>query len=148
MTSSLPNQISHVDLHPASYKYLLKGHPWIIKDNFTAKFRAKDRLLWATDKKTGKQFTLLNDTAHPKIKARFWSVGHIDLEQFREDLLARIQSACMKRKENINERDDVFLTFGEADRLSGLFLLLLKDGIVIQSYSKIWKKYQKILFLF
>lgn len=138
-----PNQISVVELHPASYKYLLKGHPWIIKDNYTEKFRAKDRLLWTTDKKSGKQFTLLNDTAHPKIKARFWSTGHVDLEQFQIDLRNRLRNAFNKRVDLLSQREDIFLSVGEADRLSGLVILKLGQGILIQSYSKLWKKFQK-----
>jgi len=135
--------ISVVELHPASYKYLIQGHPWIIKDNFTEKFRSKDRLLWATDKKTGKQFTLINDTAHPKIKARYWSTGHIDLQQFQIDLKNRLRNSFNKRVELFNQREDIYLSIGEADRLSGLNILKLGDGIIIQSYSKFWKKYQK-----
>lgn len=138
-----PSQISHVQLHPASYRYLLKGHPWVLKDNFTEKFKSKDRLLWATDKKTGKEFTLLNDTTHPKIKARLWSQGHVDFPQFRQDMLTRLQDSALKRKKYLLERDDIFLIFGEVDGLSGFFLLLLKEGFIIQAYSKLWKKYQK-----
>jgi len=135
--------ISEVELHPASYKHLANGHPWVIKDNFTEKFRAKDRLLWTTDKKTGKEFTLLNDTSHPKIKARFWSSGHIDLDQFMIDLRNRLRNAFNKRTDFFAQREDIFLSVGEADRLSGLSILKLADGIIIQSYSKLWKKFQK-----
>ncbi len=135
--------ISLVELHPASYKHLINGHPWVIKDSYTEKFRSKDRLLWATDKKSGKEFTLLNDTAHPKIKARYWCSGHIDLEQFSVDLKNRLRNAFNKRADLFHQREDIFLSIGEADRLSGLVILKLGDGLIIQSYSKAWKKYQK-----
>ncbi len=143
MKNSSQPEITEVELHPASYRHLSSGHPWIIKDNFTEKFRAKDRLLWTTDKKSGKQFTLLNDTAHPKIKARFWCSGHIDHEQFSTDLQNRLFNAFNKRQELFQQREDIFLSVGEADRLSGLMILKLGDGILIQSYSKLWKKFQK-----
>lgn len=143
MKNSPQSPITEVELHPASYRHLANGHPWIIKDNYTEKFRAKDRLLWTTDKKTGKQFTLLNDTAHPKIKARFWCSGHIDHEQFSIDLQNRLINAFNKRQELFEQREDIYLSIGEADRLSGLMILKLGDGILIQSYSKIWKKFQK-----
>lgn len=140
---TLPPAIAEVELHPASYRHLSNGHPWIIKDNYTEKFRAKDRLLWSRDQKAEKDYTLLNDTAHPKIKARFWCSGHIDLNQFMIDLENRLLNSFNKRVELFTQREDIFLSVGEADRLSGLVILKLGDGILIQSYSKLWRKFQK-----
>ncbi len=135
-----------VSLHPESIRHLAKGHPWIIKDNFTEKFRAKDRFLVAQGKRN-EEFLLIGDTAHPKVKARLWKVNPGKDFSFLEDLKERLEESFSKRKELYvsHERENIYLCFGEADLVPGLFLLLLKDGLVIQSYARYWKKYQKEL---
>lgn len=141
----------YVELHPASYRHLNEGHPWVIKDKFTESFRAKARFLVAKDPKGNKQFVLLNDTAHPKIKARLWKSQESELgdlsEEFLKDLKERLVTSIEKRSEVLKgaERDNVFLAFGEADELPGLFLLKLGQGLIIQSYACYWRKFQKEL---
>lgn len=131
---------SFVDLHPVSFKYLADGHPWIIKDKYTEKFPAKQPLLYA--KKQQEIFTLLNDTKHATVKARLWSRTLMEEEQFDDELMSRLKEAIAKRKD-INNRDNYYLIFGEADQLPGLFVQWLKEGILIQSYCGFWKKKQK-----
>lgn len=149
MSQKSPEQI--VDLHPASYRHLGEGHPWVIKDKYTEQFRSKTRFLIAKDKKTDKQFLLLNDTAHPKIKARLWKADFIEnesiFETFLLDLKERLQVSLEKRAPLLeaHERENIFLAFGEADSLPGLFLLKLGEGLIIQSYARYWKKFQKDL---
>lgn len=141
-------ELSPVDLHPASYRHLSQGHPWVIKDQYTEKFRAKARLLRATDKKTGKEFILLGDTAHPKVKARLWQQFPKGIQSdfdFLQSLKERLEEAIKKRMPEQDKREDFFLVFGEADFLPGLFLLQLGQGVVIQSYARYWKKFQKDL---
>ncbi len=135
--------LTPVQLHPASFKHLSKGHPWVIKDQYTEKFRAKERFLLATDKKSQKDFTLISDTAHPKIKARLWCEGQE--KNFLKTLKERLIDAFTKRAPLLKERECVFLSFGEADFLPGLFILSFKEGIVIHSYARYWKKIQKEL---
>lgn len=135
--------LTPVQLHPASYRHLSQGHPWVLKDQYTERFRAKDRFLVAADKKTGKRFTLINDTAHPKIKARLWCKD--EEAHFEKTLEQRIQQAFEKRMGLAKERESIFLAFGEADFLPGLFILSFKDGLVIQAYARFWKKFQKSL---
>jgi 23S rRNA (cytosine1962-C5)-methyltransferase len=137
-----------VQLHPASYRHLSQGHPWVLKDSYTEKFRAKERLLLAVDKKSRKSFILLTDTAHPKIKARLWDTLEGDVPEhydFISILKKRIQSSLAKREKFITQREDLFLTFGEADFLPGLFIMKLGEGLIIQSYARYWKKFQKDL---
>lgn len=135
-------QPTSVDLHPASFKHLAAGHPWVIKDRFTDKFRAKDRFLLSHGKK-GSTYLLLNDTAHPKIKARLWSEDPDLSIPFEDSLKERLQKAFNKRKELSLKRENLFLVFGEGDQIPGLFLLKLGDGLIIFSYAPLWKKWQK-----
>lgn len=136
-------------LHPESLRHLGKGHPWVIKDKYTEQFRAKERFIFA-EAKNRQRFVLLGDTAHPKIKARLWKTlnkNDNDEFDFIEELSHRLKESIQKRLPLIQsqERENILLTFGEGDLLPGLFLLLLKDGIVIQSYARYWKKFQKDL---
>ncbi|MCF8059354.1 MAG: class I SAM-dependent methyltransferase [Bacteriovoracaceae bacterium] len=133
-----------VSLHPESLRHLAKGHPWIIKDQYTERFRAKDRFISAKGKKN-EEFFLIADTAHPKIKARFWKINTTTDFNFLDELKERLKLSFSKRKDLVDskERENIFLCFGEADLIPGLFILLLKDGLIIQSYARYWKKYQK-----
>jgi 23S rRNA (cytosine1962-C5)-methyltransferase len=139
------------ELHPASYRHLISGHPWVIKDKFTDSFGVKDRLIQCVCKKTGNEFLLITDTAHPKIKARLWSHPEepesLSPEAFFAVLRERLIDAIGDRVSLIqeNKREDMFLVFGEADFLPGLFLMRLNEGLIIQSYCGFWKKIQKEL---
>jgi len=142
---------SKQELHPASYRHLSAGHPWVIKDRYTDAIGAKDRLIQCVCKKSGDPFLLIADTAHPKIKARLWSQPE-EPDSFSPDaffsvLRERLIDAISDRSAILagRSREDMFLAFGEADFLPGLFLMRLGDGLVIQSYSGFWKKIQKEL---
>lgn len=134
-----------VELHPASLKYLGKGHPWIIKDNFTEAFKAKSRFLLSKDKATSDEYLLLNDTAHPKIKARLWQTNPRKDFNFIASFEERLQKSLARRKVLFQEgeRENIFLCFGEADFIPGLFIVKLGEGCLIQSYARLWKKFQK-----
>lgn len=123
----------------------------MITDKFTDSFGAKDRLIRCLCKKSGNQFLLIADTAHPKIKARLWSHANepesLSPESFFSVLRERLIDSFSDRLRIIqeNKRQDIFLSFGEADFLPGLFLMRLGEGLIIQSYSGFWKKIQKDL---
>ena len=146
-----PLKISKKELHPASYRHLSLGHPWVIADRFTDSFGAKDRLIQCVCKKSGNEFLLIADTAHPKIKARLWSNPEepesFSPESFFSVLRERLIDSISDRSELFSQskREDMFLVFGEADFLPGLFLMRLNNGLIIQSYSGFWKKIQKEL---
>jgi 23S rRNA (cytosine1962-C5)-methyltransferase len=140
MASTKKTQNTEVKLHPLSLKHLSKGHPWIIQDSFTDRFPAKAPLLY-TDHEEG-TYTLINDSKHPKIKARLWSKELVSLDDFNESFTYRLKDSFLKRKQII-KRENFYLLFGEADQVPGLFIQWLKEGILIQSYSSFWKKKQK-----
>ncbi len=142
------------ELHPESLRHLERGHPWVIKDKYTERFKAKERFLLASGPKR-EDFILISDTAHHRVKARLWAKipagplgsGHNYLETFTKELKERLAKAIKKRLPlyQSGERQNIFLTFGEADQLPGLKILLFGEGLVIQSYARFWKKFQKDL---
>lgn len=138
-----------VTLHPASYRHLNNGHPWVYQDKFTDRFKGKVKFLVAHDKSTKNYFLLLNDPQHPKVKARLWSKSKEEYsdpsQYFLQELRERLITSLEKRVPFIekNERENFYLIFGEADHLPGVFLLKLGKGYIIQTYSNIWKKFQK-----
>ena len=149
-----PNQkkrpVPLVDLHPVSKKLLRKGHPWVTADTYTQKFNRSAIWLLGKGPKGDEQFLLFHDPDHSKIKGRIWSQKKPLREQihdFPRELEIRLQEAIDKRIElNLKEERDVFyLCFGEADYLPGLFVLLLKDGLLVQSYTSFWFKIQEKL---
>jgi 23S rRNA (cytosine1962-C5)-methyltransferase len=142
------------ELHPESLRHLEQGHPWVIKDKYTDKFKAKERFLLANGPRKD-DFILISDTAHHRIKARLWAKvsmntlapGQDYFASFLRDLEDRLKVALEKRLALYHQqnRQNIFLVFGEADQLPGLKILLLGHGIVIQSYARFWKKFQKDL---
>ena len=60
-------------LHPFSIKALKKGHPWVTKDEYSSKFSKDTPFIIGTDHKQNDVALLINDPAHPQIKARLWS---------------------------------------------------------------------------
>lgn len=147
-------KLNPAELHPESLRHLQKGHPWVVKDKYTERFKAKERFLIAEGVRQ-QNFILISDTAHPKVKARLWQT--VEAGQFKagqdyqgifiEELRQRLKSAFEKRKEIIKSgaRENAFLLFGEGDQVPGLFILYFKGGIVLQSYARLWKKFQKDL---
>lgn len=127
-----------VRLHPLSVKHLKRGHPWVIKDQFTKKFPKEELFLKGLDAQNKVFCTLLHDPTHPQIKARLWK---------DEDLDKLIHTSFLKRKQlNLEEkRNTYFLSFGEADFLPGLFIIKFRDQILLQYYASSWLKLEKKL---
>lgn len=142
----MPKPLPTYDVHPISIKMLRRGHPWIIKDKFTDKFHPRDRFIVAKEKNRPIAL-LIHDPRHAKVKARVWAdrgdfQGHI--KNFRKDLSARIEKAVSKRKnaKYIEERENFYLVFGEADRLPGLHVQYLGGELLFQFYSFFWESYE------
>ncbi|MBT3980964.1 MAG: class I SAM-dependent rRNA methyltransferase [Bacteriovoracaceae bacterium] len=140
-------------LHPQSIKEVRRGHPWIIRDSYTAKFSKISPFIIGTDKKEEELALLIHDPTHPKIKARVWTFRKPFTDQvglFNGTLRDRIYAAFEKRavEKYLDNRQNVFLAFGEADFLPGLKILLLKDIMVFQYESFFWEKYREKLVSF
>ncbi|MEX0798245.1 MAG: class I SAM-dependent methyltransferase [Bacteriovoracaceae bacterium] len=133
------------DVHPTSVKMLRKGHPWIIKDQFTEKFHPRDRFIVAKDRR--RPFALMiHDPRHENIKARLWaSKGDFTrlIKSFKKDVSQRIQNALNKRKQKdfLKDRENIYLIFGEADHLPGVHVQYLGGEVLIQFYSYFWDAY-------
>lgn len=133
-------------VHPISEKMILRGHPWITKDKFSAKFPENEKhFLIKVKKKNGQPLALcINDPKHKFVKARVWKKevkGNYGLASFKEELKLRIQKAVHKRKDLLKERENLYLIFAEADELPGLRVLMLGEYFLISTYSYIWKEH-------
>lgn len=130
------DRLKQVQVHPASLKHLKKGHPWVTQDTYTNKFPSDDFLLIK-----GTKTILLNDPAHPKVKARYWKESS-DHRDFSQIFLTRLKFAFEKRRELIESkrRDNFYLVFGEADGLPGFFLQNLKDVLYLRPHCHVWDK--------
>lgn len=135
------------DVHPVTVKMLKKGHPWILKDKFTEKFHPRERFIVARDRKRPLAL-MIHDPLHERVKARLWSSrGDFSgqIKNFRRDLAQRIQTAVTKRKQKkiLNERQNFYLIFGEADNLPGVHVQYLAGEILVQFYSFFWENYEE-----
>lgn len=133
-----------VELHPASIKYIHKGHPWITKDSFSIKFPKGSPFV--TAKLDEKKFAiLLNDPTHESVLGRVWRIGegsHLGPKDFYFELRERMQASFEARSGELG-RDNYYLAFGETDYLPGLFIIRLKDRILIQFYANFWNHFEK-----
>lgn len=133
-----------VELHPASIKYLYKGHPWITKDRFSMKFPKGSPFV--TAKLDEKKFAiLLNDPTHDSVLARLWRIGegsHLGPKDFYFELRERMQESFEARR-GITDRENYYIVFGETDFLPGLFIIRLKDRILVQFYANFWNHFEK-----
>lgn len=141
------NLLPLYDVHPISIKLLKKGHPWILKDKFTEKFKPRDRFIVAQERRRPLSL-LIHDPKHSNVKARVWATrGDFNkhIKNFRKDLSTRIDKAFKKRKQQdlLKSRENIFLIFGEADELPGIKLTLLKDQLLFQFYSFFWENYEE-----
>lgn len=139
-----------VALHPASLRHIRQGHPWITSDEFTKKFPGDRLFLIGTDPAKKELCLLLNDPAHPKIKARVWSHSGDFIQQVKDFpmiLRERLIRSFQKRRDlqQLGERENICLCYGEADFLPGLQILLFKDFILIQNTMKIWDELSALL---
>ena len=139
------------DIHPQSIKHLSLGHPWITKDSFTEKFPRKPGLIATTSKDRKSSWIFIGDPEHKSVKARYWSEysnARIKKHNFWNEFETRLNNAVTFREELklLDERENFYIVFGEADLIPGLFIQRLGDVLLIQSYCNFWDASSKILF--
>jgi 23S rRNA (cytosine1962-C5)-methyltransferase len=144
------NKIPECQIHPVSIKLLRQGHPWITPDNFSNRFPRQSEFVVALDERKRPMALLLHDPHHKNVKARVWTTKYPfdrEAQHFTASIQARLDLAIAKRSEQkeIKERENFYLIFGEADQLPGLFVLRLKDRILIQFYTSFWNRYKSII---
>ncbi len=131
-------QTTKIQLHPQTVKSLNKGHPWVTKDAFSDRFPKDKFIINLYDPDSGKYLgQFLNDPNHPQIKARFWSSKKL---AFFEVLQAKLEAAIKKREFFASKRENVYLCFGEADGLPGLFIQKLGNILLIQYTAFCWER--------
>ena len=144
------NKIPECPIHPISLKLIRGGHPWITADNFSNKFPRQSEFIIACDDRRRPMALLIHDPQHKNIKARLWSTKapyDREAEHFSAGVQARLDSAFEKRiqQKELKERENYYLAFGEADQLPGLFILRLKDRVLIQFYTSFWNRYKSVI---
>ena len=144
------NKIPECLIHPISIKLIRAGHPWITADNFSNRFPRQSEFIIATDERKRPMALLLHDPHHKNVKARVWSTKYPfdrEAQHFTASLQARLDLAIEKRAQEpaLKERDNYYLAFGEADHLPGLFIIKLKDRILIQFFTSFWTRYKSII---
>jgi len=144
------NKIPECLIHPISIKLIRSGHPWITADNFSNRFPRQSEFIIATDDRKRPMALLLHDPNHKNVKARVWSTKFPfdrEAQHFTASIQARLDLAIEKRLQEaaLKERENYYLVFGEADQLPGLFVLRLKDRILIQFFTGFWNRYKSII---
>lgn len=144
------NKIPECLIHPISIKLIRNGHPWITSDSFSNRFPKQNEFIIAMDDRKRQMALLIHDPKHKNIKARVWSTKYPfdrEAQHFTASIQGRLDLAFDKRAQEaaLKERDNYYLCFGEADQLPGLFILKLKDRVLIQFYTSFWKKYRAII---
>ncbi len=137
-------------IHPVSIKLLRQGHPWITADNFSNRFPRQSEFIIATDDRKRPMALLMHDPYHRNVKARVWSTKipfDREAQHFTASIQGRLDLAFEKRiqQKELKERENYYLVFGEADQLPGLFILRLKDRVLIQFYTSFWNRYKSII---
>jgi 23S rRNA (cytosine1962-C5)-methyltransferase len=143
-------KIPECQIHPVSIKLLKGGHPWITPDNFSNRFPRHSEFIIATDDRKRPMALLMHDPNHRNIKARVWSTKipfDREAQHFTASIQGRLDLAFEKRanQKELKERENYYLVFGEADQLPGLFILRLKDRVLIQFYTAFWNRYKSII---
>lgn len=125
-------------LHPDTIRAIMRGHPLVTLDRFSAKFDPTSTLIYGTDDRDNFVATLLNDPTHPQIKARLLSTNEVLIADLPALLTKRIEDAILKREPPFTKwnRENLYLVFAEADALPGIFVLKLKNHILIQLYAE------------
>lgn len=144
------NKIPECLIHPVSIKLLRQGHPWITADNFSNRFPRQSEFVIATDDRKRPMALLMHDPYHKNVKARVWSTKFPfdrEAQHFTASIQGRLDLAFEKRiqQKELVERENYYLVFGEADQLPGLFILRLKDRVLIQLYTQFWNRYKSII---
>ena len=136
------------ELHPISIKLIKQGHPWVTLDSYSRRFPVADLFVTGVDPRKHPVATLLHHPQHKTVRGRVWSQDPQWSEKnFLNDLEVRLLQAIKKREElaSLGLRENQYWCFGEADFLPGLFLLQLKDQMIIQLYTSWWFKFKDIL---
>lgn len=144
------NKTPECQIHPVSIKLLKLGHPWITADQFSNRFPRQSEFIVATDERKRPIALLMHDPFHKNIKARVWSTKlpfDREAQHFTASIQARLDLAFEKRSniKDLKDRENYYLTFGESDQLPGLFILKLKDRVLIQIFTHFWNKYRSII---
>lgn len=144
------NKIPECLIHPVSIKLLRQGHPWITADNFSNRFPRQSEFIIATDDRKRPMALLMHDPFHKNVKARVWSTKFPfdrEAQHFTASIQGRLDLAFEKRfqQKELKERENYYLVFGEADALPGLFILKLRDRVLIQFYTGFWTRYKSII---
>lgn len=144
------NKIPECLIHPVSVKLIRSGHPWITPDSFSNRFPRHSEFVIAMDDRKRPMALLMHDPHHRNVKARVWSTKapfDREAQHFTASIQARLDLAFEKRikTKELKERENYYLVFGEADQLPGLFVLRLKDRILIQFYTSFWNRYKSIV---
>lgn len=144
------NKIPECLIHPVSIKLLRQGHPWITADNFSNRFPRQSEFIIATDDRKRPMALLMHDPYHRNVKARVWSTKFPfdrEAQHFTASIQGRLDLAFEKRaqQKELKDRENYYLVFGEADALPGLFVLKLKDRVLIQFYTGFWNRYKSII---
>lgn len=144
------NKIPECLIHPVSIKLLRAGHPWITADTFSNRFPRQSEFVIATDDRKRPMALLMHDPYHKNVKARVWSTKFPfdrEAQHFTAGIQGRLDVAFDKRiqQKELKERENYYLVFGEADHLPGLFILRLKDRVLIQFYTGFWNRYKSVI---
>lgn len=144
------NKIPECQIHPVSIKLIRSGHPWITADNFSNRFPRHSQFVIACDERKRPMALLLHDPFHKNVKARVWSTKfpfERDVQHFTAGIQGRLDLAFEKRRvqKELKERENYYLVFGEADQLPGLFIIKLKDRVLIQFYTAFWNRYKSTI---
>jgi 23S rRNA (cytosine1962-C5)-methyltransferase len=137
-------------IHPVSIKLIRSGHPWITADSFSNRFPRHSEFVIATDDRKRPMALLMHDPYHKNVKARVWSTKipfDREAQHFTASIQGRLDLAFEKRiqQKDLKERENYYLCFGEADQTPGLFILRLKDRVLIQFYTGFWNRYKSII---
>jgi 23S rRNA (cytosine1962-C5)-methyltransferase len=143
-------KIPECQIHPVSIKLLRQGHPWITADNFSKRFPRSSEFVVAYDDRKRPMALLMHDPLHRTIKARLWSKKFPfdrEVQHFTAGIQGRLDLAFERRavQKELKERENYYLVFGEADQLPGLFIIRLKDRVLIQFYTSFWNRYKSII---
>lgn len=144
------SQIKRVPLHPISVREIRKGHPWITKDQYSVRFPKDQLFLIGCDQARKEVCLFMHDPEHPRIKGRVWtqqSLKNLELKDFSALIWKRISKAIQRRltTDVPAERDNFYMIFGEADQLPGLFVQVVGDQVVIQTYAFFWDHFHELL---
>lgn len=143
-------RVPSYDIHPVSIKMLMLGNPWVTLDEYSEKFQPREKFIIALNNR--KPFALLlHDPQHKSVRARLWAKeGNLEkqIKSFKTDLVQRIDEAFRLRKsiKLLEQRNNFYLIFGEADKIPGLFVQYLNGEILIQFYTHFWTSYESFIY--